>query len=107
MDLIRAGFDHYVHRGPTAAKFRAHGVFFGAEFLNSVRGRKHDDATESKLIVVHTVQQEVVVRDAEPIDRERFVGPLVLENSAGNVGPSRAAIGTWSQIGKLNEIATV
>ena len=105
--LICAGFYHHVHRSPTAAKFRAHGVFFGTEFLNCVRWRKHHDTAEAEFIVVHTVQQEVVVRDAEPIDRERFVGPLVLENSAGNVGPSRAAIGTWSQIGKLNEIATV
>ena len=95
MDLIRAGLDHYVHRGPTAAKFCTHGVFFGAEFLNRIRRRKDDDTTEAELIVVNTVQEKVVIRDAQSIYRKGFIGPFVLKDSARNVGPRHAAIGTW------------
>ena len=82
MDLIGAGLDYHVYRCATTTEFRAHRVLFCAEFLNSIGWRKNDDTAKAELVIVYPVQQEIVIRNAQSIHRERFIGPLVLENSA-------------------------
>src|SRR5204863_4621546 len=107
VDSIRAGFHYHIYRGTAAPEFRAHGVLFGAEFLNCVRRRKYDNSAKSELIIVNTVQKEVVVRDSEAVDRQGFVCPFVFKNAAGSVRSSLATVSPWPEIGKLNEISPV
>ena len=107
MNLIGPGLHYHVHRSAAATKFRAHGVFFGAKFLNRVGRRKHDNTSEAEFIVIHAVQQKVIVRNPQPIYRQRFIRPFILKDAAGHVGAGLAAISAWPQIGKLNEVAAV
>src|SRR5581483_1195745 len=63
MNLIGTRFQHDVDGRSSASELGAHGIFFSLEFLDGVRRRQHDHATQSELVVVDAIQQEVVVRD--------------------------------------------
>ena len=62
--LVAARLHHNVHRRAAAPELSAHRIFFGTELLNGIGRWQRNHASQSELIVVHSVQQEVIVRDA-------------------------------------------
>ena len=107
VDLVGSGIERHVDSGAAAAEFRAHGVFLDPELLDRVGGRHGDHAPQPKLVVVHAVEQEVVVRDAQPVDGKGFVAALILEHSAADVGPLLAGVGPRAQIGQGDEVPPI
>ena len=107
MHLVGAGFQDDVDGCAAAAELGAHRIFFGTKLLDGVGRRQHDHSAQSKFVVIHTVQQEIVVGDAKSIHRDCFVGALVFKHSATDIGSGLAAICTRAEICELNEIPAI
>ena len=61
----------------------------------------------SELVVVHAIEQKVVVGDAQAVYRNGFVSALILKDATADVGPGLATIGSRSKIGELDKISSV
>ena len=85
MNLVGSGLEHYVHGRATAPELRRHGVFFCLEFLDGIGRRQHNRAAQSELVVVDSVQQEVVVGDAQPVDGDGFIRAFVFKHASADV----------------------
>ena len=107
VNAVGARLQDHVNRCAATPELGAHRVFFGTELLDGVGRGQHDDATQSELVVIHSIQQKVVVGDAQAVDRNGFVSAVILKDTTADVGPGLATIGSRPKIGELDKISSV
>src|SRR5258708_26668178 len=67
MTLIRAGLQDDVHGRATSAELRLHGTFLDAKFLNGVWRRLHGQRPLPFFVVVHSIQQKIVIEAGQSV----------------------------------------
>ena len=56
MDLIGPGLENHVDRRTTPPELGAHRVLFRAKFLDGIRWRQCDGASQAEFVVVYAIQ---------------------------------------------------
>src|ERR1700758_1456287 len=105
--LVGSGAKHQADHRSTTAVFRTHGILFHAKFLDGIGRRLNDNGAVAKFVIVHSVEQEVVVKDAQTIHGKRSPGPVIVGRACSGAGPGRTFVSSWSKKGKLEEIPAV
>ena len=90
--LVGPGFQDDVHGCAASAELGAHRILFGAKLLDGIGWRQHDYSAQSEFVIIHTIQQEVVIGDSKAVHRDCFIGPLVFKHSTANIGSGLTAI---------------
>ncbi len=101
MEFIRTGTRRYIDLCATAtSELGRIGTCLDLEFLNSFRGDRDSVLVDGEIVVINSVQEEVVRRLARPVDGNGSSLPLVLRSL-------HALIGTGNQQIELQKVTAV
>ncbi len=107
MEAIRAGMKNDVDSCAAASKLRLHRVFFDSEFADGVRRRLDDQSSLPPLVIVHAIEQEIIVERLQAIDGDRNPGARIVGGSAIRARIGVSHIRARSKVGKLDKVPAI
>ena len=107
VELVGPGLQHDVHHRAAPANVGSKIVGLNLEFLDGINRRLDDFEANLLLVVVKSVQQEVVVGRHQSVCLNRSVAALVLRNASLLHDAGRALVDPGTEVGKLDEVSPV
>ena len=105
--LVAAGLQNNVHHRSALANVRAKIIGLNFKLFNRIHGWLDHLEPNLLLVVIESIQKEVVVGRRQAVDLNRAIAALIFRNTALLHNPLRPTVHTGREIRKLNKIPAV
>src|SRR5215468_4804114 len=107
MEIVGSRFDDHVYDCTALTDIRSEIAGLHLEFINGFYRWLQDFEADLLLIVVESVEQEIVVCSHQAVHLDGSVAAFVFRDTSLLHNACRPLIHSWTEIGELQKVATV